>query len=49
MEEIVAATGPISSRAAARLARGEAMRRAPIGFDRPEAERRFDALLAETR
>ena len=49
MEEIVAAIGPISPQAAARLARGEAMRHAPIEFDRPEAERRFDALMAEAR
>jgi beta-N-acetylhexosaminidase len=49
MEEIVAASGPISSQAAARLARGEAMRHAPVEFDRPEGERRFDALMAEAR
>jgi beta-N-acetylhexosaminidase len=47
MEEIVAATGAMSPQAAARLARGEAMRHAPAEFDRPEAERRFDALMAE--
>jgi beta-N-acetylhexosaminidase len=49
IEEIVAATGPISPEAAARLARGETLRRSPAEFDRREAERRFDALLAEAR
>jgi beta-N-acetylhexosaminidase len=49
MEEIAAAIGPVSPEAAARLARGEAMRRAPAAFDRAEAESRFDALLAEAR
>ena len=51
MEEIVAATRPISSRTAARLARGEALRHRfpPDGFDRHEAEARFDALLAGAR
>jgi beta-N-acetylhexosaminidase len=49
MEEIVAAIGPISPQAAARLARGEAMRHPLAEFDRPEAERRFDALMAEAR
>ncbi len=49
MEAIAAATGPISARAAARLARAEALRRrsAPLGFDRREAEMRFDSLLAD--
>jgi beta-N-acetylhexosaminidase len=46
MEEVVAAASPISAEAAARLARGEAMRRQPVEFDRAEAEHRFDALLA---
>jgi beta-N-acetylhexosaminidase len=49
MEEIVAAIGPIATQAAKRLVRGEAMRHPPAGFDRPEAERRFDALMAEAR
>lgn len=49
MEEIVAAIGPISPQAAARLGRGEAIRDAPTEFDRPEAERRFDALMAGAR
>ncbi len=49
MEEIAAAASPVSSETAARLARGEALRHAPAEFDRPEAERRFDALLAEAR
>jgi beta-N-acetylhexosaminidase len=49
MEEIVAAIGPISAEAEARLARGEAMRRSPVEFDRPEAERHFDVLMAEAR
>ena len=47
MEEVVAAATPLTSEAAARLARGEAMRRRPGEFDRQEAERRFDALLGE--
>jgi beta-N-acetylhexosaminidase len=47
MEEVVAAIEPMSPQAAARLARGEAMRHSPSEFDRPEAERRFDALMAE--
>jgi beta-N-acetylhexosaminidase len=48
MEEVVAAARPISPLTAARLGRGEAMRRgsAVNGFDRAEAEARFDALLA---
>jgi beta-N-acetylhexosaminidase len=48
MEEIVAAARPISQLTAARLGRGEALRRssAANGFDRAEAEARFDALLA---
>jgi beta-N-acetylhexosaminidase len=47
MEEVVAAATPLTSEAAARRARGEAMRRRPGEFDRQEAERRFDALLGE--
>jgi len=48
MEEVVAAARPISQLTAARLGRGEAMRRGstPNGFDRKEVEPRFDALLA---
>jgi beta-N-acetylhexosaminidase len=51
MEAIVTAAGPISSRTANRLARGEAIRRAsgPKSFDRLEAEARFEALLAGAR
>jgi beta-N-acetylhexosaminidase len=49
MEAIAAATGPISARAAARLAQAEALRRrsASSGFDRRETEARFDSLLAD--
>jgi beta-N-acetylhexosaminidase len=49
MEEVVAAAGRISDRAAERLARGEAMRRrcAINGFDRGEAEAKLDALLGD--
>ena len=49
MEEIVAATRPISPR---RQRGSRAARRCgtpPVEFDRPEAERRFDALMAEAR
>ncbi|HMD64148.1 MAG TPA: beta-N-acetylhexosaminidase [Stellaceae bacterium] len=51
MEEVVAAARPISPLTGARLRRGEAMRRgsAGNGFDRREAEARFDALLAGAR
>jgi beta-N-acetylhexosaminidase len=51
MEAIVAATGPIPAETAARLARGEAMRRksATDGFDRDAAEAQFDELLAGAR
>jgi beta-N-acetylhexosaminidase len=51
MEEVVAAAAPISSRSAERIGRGEAMRRhsATVGFDREEAEVKFDALLAGAR
>jgi beta-N-acetylhexosaminidase len=47
MEAIIAATGPISARTAARLAQAEGVRRrsAYLKFDRGEAEARFDALL----
>jgi beta-N-acetylhexosaminidase len=50
MEEIAAATGPISARTAARLALAEGVRRrsAFLEFDRGEAEAQFDALLAGT-
>jgi beta-N-acetylhexosaminidase len=49
MEAIAAATGPVSACAAERLAQAEALRRrsAPSGFDRREAEMRFDSLLAD--
>jgi len=48
MEEVVAAARPLSPLTAARLQRGEEMRRGSVlsGFDRREAETRFDALLA---
>jgi len=48
MEEVVAAARPISPLTAARLGRGEAMRRRSAGnrFDRLQAEGQFDALLA---
>ncbi|MFZ3235373.1 MAG: beta-N-acetylhexosaminidase [Stellaceae bacterium] len=46
MEEIAAAAAPLTAAAKARLARGEALRSAPGGFDRAEVERRFDALMA---
>ena len=48
MEEVAAAARPISPLTAARLGRGEAMRRgsAASRFDRGEAEAQFDALLA---
>ncbi|MGH7031189.1 MAG: glycoside hydrolase family 3 N-terminal domain-containing protein, partial [Stellaceae bacterium] len=54
IEEIVAAVGPLSGAAAARLARAEAVRReakrgAPEAFDRASAERRFEALLAQVQ
>lgn len=49
MEEVVAATAALTPQAAARLARGEAVRRPPGAFDREPAERRFDALLAGVR
>ena len=48
MAEVVAAARPISPLAAARLRRGETMRRssAENGFDRRVSEAQFDALLA---
>ncbi len=46
MEEVVSAAAPMTPEAAARLARGAAMRCPPAAFDRESAERRFDALLA---
>jgi beta-N-acetylhexosaminidase len=51
MEEVVSAARPISALTAARLGRGEVVRRgsAAKGFDRGEAEAQFDALLAGVR
>ena len=49
MEEIAAAARPMTPEAAARLARGEAMRGRRAAFDREEAEHRFDELLAAAR
>jgi beta-N-acetylhexosaminidase len=51
MAEVVKASRPISPLTAARLRRGERMRRASAanGFDRAEAEAQFDALLAGVR
>jgi beta-N-acetylhexosaminidase len=51
MEEVAAAARPISDCTAERLARAEAMRRrfAGDGFDRGEAEAKFDAILADAR
>jgi len=51
MEEVAAAAPPISPRTAERLASGEAIRRgsASDGFDREDAEVKFDALLAGAR
>ena len=46
MREIAAATPPLTAAARRRLARGEAMRHAPAGFNRAAAERRLDALMA---
>ncbi len=48
MEAVAAAAGPLAPRAAARLARGEALRRraAQTGFDRVAAQARFSALMA---
>jgi beta-N-acetylhexosaminidase len=46
MEEVIAAAAPVTTEVAARLARGEAMRRSPGEFDRAAAERRLDMLLA---
>ena len=51
MEAVVAASGPISTKTADRLTRGEATRRAsgPRPFDRRETEAQFEALLAGAR
>ncbi|HVH77672.1 MAG TPA: beta-N-acetylhexosaminidase [Stellaceae bacterium] len=50
MEAVVAATGPLSAAAAARLERGERLRTASRKpFDRAASEARFDALLEERR
>ena len=46
MEEVVAAAGPLTAEAAARLATGEAMRHPPGEFDREQAQHRFDLLIA---
>jgi beta-N-acetylhexosaminidase len=47
MEEVVAAAAPMTPETAARLARGEGLRRPAGEFDREGAERRFDALFTE--
>ena len=51
MAEVVKAARPISPLTAARLERGEALRRGSStnGFDRAEADARFDALLTGAR
>jgi beta-N-acetylhexosaminidase len=49
MEEVAAAASVLTPAAGARLARGEVLRHPPAGFDRAEAERRFDALTAGAR
>lgn len=46
MDAIVAATPPLSDAALERLARGDALRRAPAPLDRTEAARTLDAWLA---
>jgi beta-N-acetylhexosaminidase len=47
MEEIATVVGPLAPRTEARLARGDAIRRASAtGFDRHEAEAQFDGLMA---
>ena len=46
MREIAEAAGPMSEIAQRRLARGEAMRRAPAAFDRLAAETRLHQLMA---
>jgi beta-N-acetylhexosaminidase len=46
MEEVAAASVTVTNEAAARLKRGEALRHPPAEFDRAQAERRFDALMA---
>jgi beta-N-acetylhexosaminidase len=47
MEDVVESVGPVSAETSARLARAEAQRRRSLepGFDRQEAEARFDAVL----
>jgi beta-N-acetylhexosaminidase len=48
MDDVVAASAPMTPAAAARLERGEATRRRQADeFDRAEAEHHFDALLAK--
>jgi beta-N-acetylhexosaminidase len=51
MEEVIAAARPISPLTAARLGRAETLRcsSALDGFDRPNAEAEFDALIASAR
>ncbi|MGH7038016.1 MAG: beta-N-acetylhexosaminidase [Stellaceae bacterium] len=49
MEETALAARPLAPAAAARLQRGEAMRRPPSPFERDAAEARFDLLLAGGR
>jgi beta-N-acetylhexosaminidase len=46
MAAVVEGTRPLTPESAARLARGEARRGAPLPFDRAAAEARFDSLLA---
>jgi beta-N-acetylhexosaminidase len=46
MEEVVAAAAPLTGEAVTRLAKGEAMRRLAVEFDREQAEHRFDFLIA---
>ncbi len=46
MEEVAAAAAPLTAAAVARLATGEAMRGTPAEFDREQAERQFDLLVA---
>jgi beta-N-acetylhexosaminidase len=48
MEDVIAAAPPVTTEAAARLARGESLRRSPGEFDRAAAERRLEALVART-
>jgi beta-N-acetylhexosaminidase len=49
MEEVAAAASPLTPEARARLAHGDALLQSPTGFDRAEAERRFDELTAAVR